>query len=99
MEMEREVGKKLEAAAEQKAALECLLTGGSLPYLKSMALAIQKEYECGPPKTAEEKVKWESFMAMTWAFNRLFTQVESIAKNPLPTIEEVLEVLKGSKRP
>lgn len=61
--------------------LRCLVQLEGWKYVKGIAVQLLAEYECPPPKTEEEREKWENYTRMNWAVNQLLARVEKAASH------------------
>lgn len=76
--------------------LRCLVQLNGWKYVKGIALDLLAEYECPPPKTEEDREKWETYTRMNWAINQLLSRVERQASRK-PQEEEKQNANKRRK--
>lgn len=85
-----EAEKQLAERREMKVAFERLLSSEEYLYVKRIAMGIQIPYACDPPKTEAEKTKWNTYQDIAWFANKLFSTIEMIATEPVPTIQQLM---------
>lgn len=59
--------------------LRCLVQLEGWKYVKGIAVNLLAEYECPPPKTEEDREKWETYTRINWAINQLLTRIDKAA--------------------
>lgn len=68
--------------AQRAAAFKSLVLHPGWKYLKEAGMAyVIRPYEADPPKTDEDRTKFETFNTLVWGFNRLIAIVEQAAKD------------------